>query len=867
MILMSLLIAIGAMAQTPILELSASQIGTTYPYQLSDEDAQKVYALENLTVAVRINTFSSMNGRKALFAISDPTLAKNTSAEGISSRYVAYGIYNAGPAYLASWRDGDRYSGTANKIPTNSEDVIVTYVINSTGHVVSLYVNGAKDKEWSGNSAGFSSDYEMATPGMVKTAHPNANIYIGGGKHSGGNDELFNGTITGVKVYSGALTAEQVAAIQFEDPVLLEQAREDFAAAKTAAQAILDEAEFNVVKEELPLQVRDANSPYYLWTNAQEPNEGPIANLINNNINDFFHTQWSQPVPAAPHYIEVDLGANNALSEFSFGYNTRDYDGGADYPYTIKVLASNDKSEYKEIATLTGLPTTRRQRYDSNSIKTETAYRYIRFNVTETKSMNRTYWHMSEFDLFTNTISVADKYQEVAHAVATLKSLCDSYESVSQNNTATLNEATAALNAAIQAINAGLETPEIPETPEFSYENLDKPTFLKGGNTTKVARVALNGEYLTGFTYELGQTQHFDMPQVEAGRTYNLNLTYEMAWGDLAIFQIDKNNNEKKYGYYTCVWEANGSPFGILVRENSELMCEELEIPSVETLEAISNGDATFLTIPYKITIDKDLETGDIVVVRVMVGKENNGAYNAKNVTEGGCLDLVFEVKEPDADLTVNLSPISDTDHLLYGLRGYIGTFSAPYPTVIPENVTAYYASYENKDELNGAQIISLTPIEEHATSECHGVPAEFGVVLVASPDYQNLVDGKAVVTMNRTKLRVETPANNAFSHSASNTVLIGAGDYILANGSEGIGFYESNPGTLAMNKAFLRLGSSNTSNVSAFRLVVDETVTGINGVATEKADAPIYDLSGRRVLNTVKGGIYIQNGKKFIVR
>jgi hypothetical protein len=36
------------------------------------------------------------------------------------------------------------------------------------------------------------------------------------------------------------------------------------------------------------------------------------------------------------------------------------------------------------------------------------------------------------------------------------------------------------------------------------------------------------------------------------------------------------------------------------------------------------------------------------------------------------------------------------------------------------------------------------------------------------------------------------------------------------------------------------------------------------NGV---DANAPIYDLSGRRVNNAVKGGIYIKNGKKFIVK
>lgn len=31
--------------------------------------------------------------------------------------------------------------------------------------------------------------------------------------------------------------------------------------------------------------------------------------------------------------------------------------------------------------------------------------------------------------------------------------------------------------------------------------------------------------------------------------------------------------------------------------------------------------------------------------------------------------------------------------------------------------------------------------------------------------------------------------------------------------------------------------------------------------------DAPVFDLSGRRVVKVVKGGLYIQNGKKFIVK
>ncbi len=41
--------------------------------------------------------------------------------------------------------------------------------------------------------------------------------------------------------------------------------------------------------------------------------------------------------------------------------------------------------------------------------------------------------------------------------------------------------------------------------------------------------------------------------------------------------------------------------------------------------------------------------------------------------------------------------------------------------------------------------------------------------------------------------------------------------------------------------------------------------VTGIETLDIEAAHAPIYDLSGRRVLTPAQGGVYLQNGKKFI--
>ena len=470
-----------AFAQTPVLELSAEQIGS-YPYQLEDEDAAKVFALTDLTVAVKINT-ASVSGRRGLFVTSDPTLAKNTAAEGTSSRYVAYGLNAENISYLASWRAGDRFSGSA-KFAANSE-VVCVYVINPTNGKFELYFNGALDRSWSGtNPNGFMNGYEIATPAMVKAAHANANIYIGGGVSSEGNDEVFDGTIIGVKVYEGALSVAEIAAISFEDPALLAAAQAEFNSAYTAAQAILDEAELAVNSTELPLQVDNANAAYYLWSNAPEPNEGHIKFLLDGSTGtydgkDFFHTQWSNPVPAAPHYIEVDLGVDNELSEFAFSYSTRNFGGADDYPNVIQITGSNDKQNYNEIYTVSDLPASSNTSWSSGNIVATTAYRYIRFNVTKTQQSNRTYWHMSEFDIYTNEISVADKYKAVANEVAALKNTCDSYADNATYGIAKLTAAAEAINALVETVNAGVAV----EPVTFDIYALDdymNPSLLEG---------------------------------------------------------------------------------------------------------------------------------------------------------------------------------------------------------------------------------------------------------------------------------------------------------------------------------------------------------------------------------------------------
>jgi hypothetical protein len=238
---------------------------------------------------------------------------------------------------------------------------------------------------------------------------------------------------------------------------------------------------------------------------------------------------------------------------------------------------------------------------------------------------------------------------------------------------------------------------------------------------------------------------------------------------------------------------------------------------------------------------------------------DGNGSYNSTaNPYYTDTYSSAIQMTEVSYPNTVTLASFEGSQ-LITNLEGNtIGTFSAPFPTLMSDgNVVAYYA-----EQVEGTEYVKLRAIATTAA-----IPANEGVILVGTT-----AETTSVLMVPATSEQQADLSSNLFKNSAGKKASMQEGDFILARGSQGIGFYPVNIDnsngtegtTLAMNKAFLRMG---TSNVAAFRLVVDEEVTAIDSVTTEKADAPIYDLSGRRVLNTIKGGIYIQNGKKFIVK
>lgn len=82
------------------------------------------------------------------------------------------------------------------------------------------------------------------------------------------------------------------------------------------------------------------------------------------------------------------------------------------------------------------------------------------------------------------------------------------------------------------------------------------------------------------------------------------------------------------------------------------------------------------------------------------------------------------------------------------------------------------------------------------------------------------------------------------------------------------VGFYTAaGDAALPANRAYLDKPAQEAVNAVAMNFG-NGMVTNINTASAQSADnAPIYDLSGRRVQHTVKGGLYIKGGRKFMAQ
>ncbi len=354
---------------------------------------------------------------------------------------------------------------------------------------------------------------------------------------------------------------------------------------------------------------------------------------------------------------------------------------------------------------------------------------------------------------------------------------------------------------------------------------------------------------------KLDEAQNLTLPIAKKKQNYNEALEYVDYLktaplnlpqnGDLLYIAATRDNKVK---YFTSQVHANG-----------DVDYDHKSSEGFLTTKATKTADAVFL---YTLEGQKATLTSVATGRRVVLGEraEDHVFYPtmATQASDGTKFEVssrdgkyVFEAEghflasdaNMDYALTYNsfslfaglrLERVGTTLPVHIGEGGY-ASFWCPSEYAVPEGVTAFRLHI-----VDG--MVRLTSIEGN-------VPKNTGIIL----------KGPANTDVNLTLVpNGNTPAiaDNLLQGSAEPQALT-TPVYALKK----TGRLVKVKGYMPAFKAYF------TATESQVRELLERGLTGIVNVEAQQEQAPIYDLSGRRVQNTTKGQLYITNGKKFIAK
>ena len=326
-------------------------------------------------------------------------------------------------------------------------------------------------------------------------------------------------------------------------------------------------------------------------------------------------------------------------------------------------------------------------------------------------------------------------------------------------------------------------------------------------------------------------------------KTASLNLPQN---GDLLYIAATRDNKVK---YFTSQVHANG-----------DVDYDHKSSEGFLTTKATKTADAVFL---YTLEGQKVTLTSVAAGSRVVLGERAEDHVFYPTMATQASDGTQFEVSSRDGKYTFDggghfLASDANMDYALTynsfsafaGLRlervgttlpvhigdGGTASFWSPVEYSVPEGVTAYSVKIVN----NKARLTKITT----------NVPKNTAVFLFGTPSSD--VNLTVVPDGNTAALQ-----DNILKGGATATILEGTAIMLKKNGT----------GLVKVNGAVPAFKAYFTATEAQVRELLDRGLTGVVSVATEAEDAPVYDLSGRRVQHTTKGGVYVTNGKKFIAK
>lgn len=300
-------------------------------------------------------------------------------------------------------------------------------------------------------------------------------------------------------------------------------------------------------------------------------------------------------------------------------------------------------------------------------------------------------------------------------------------------------------------------------------------------------------------------------------------------------------------------WSENGAPYTYYAHTGGSgsvwnYTIDNLQLRSVVQLNLggglgrNSNEAGSYL---------KNLEENKLGAIYMYDGSLKNNYYKLCFIGNGQSQNFFLDA----GDVIQQVVFYTGVETVSISAAGY-ATFSSTYAVDFSkaEGLTAYTATVSDNK-------VVMTPIENGI------VPANTGVILKGAAGNYIITTTEAVIENNDL-----VAATEEISSLSTETTVdeVTYKNYILNVVNEKPGFYLANNKKVAAGKAYLRVSAEKVAGAKALTIVWnDGETTGIEEnyeFGTMNSDAATYDLSGRKVANPAKG-LYIKNGKKFIVK
>lgn len=638
-----------------------------------------------------------------------------------------------------------------------------------------------------------------------------------------------------------------------------------------------------------------------LSTNAQEPTEGKIGNLIDGNLKTYFHTTWSVANPDVEyHCLNVDL--EKAVSAVTMKYAKRFNSHSNGLPSKVHIFTSNDsvnwvsqgivKFAFTDSATIDGSKVANFIGRTSAAFKNGEKYRYLRLQVEQNQGGSRTngnlYFFLGELRIYE---AAYDKDNSLAESVdpTIRKNLVDQLEAapaVIAAGNATQDNINA-LQTALEAYKAVYPDPatlqaEIQRQQQLIDVAVEGEGFGNYDNGAKASfQTALDAvkNHINEFR-TIEQLNTAKAQVAEAAKTFAAAL-HKPATGDIIYLRCKSDNatlnkqyvyaaanNTKitlRWGWYsaddgedanlsnllTLMWMVKANDDGTFTLKN---VGTGLNMAARTEKATNTDNDLRLAAAGSETPVSVSFEAAPVASSFLLsVGK---GTY-LRFYTKAG---LVYTDNAPSADSYFTIEKA-----VAWGENTYVGfTAQRPTPCTLPYDIESSIGDEGTLYQVKGLytegdkKTLELTAFAPNTIIHA-GTP----FIVVANEGHDGVNFFPTASSLYEFTYSFDCAKVNGLCGTLDRQEMK-AGQGIFNKGKV---VSATNEDAIGGNSAYLDHTVPVITEKGDYSVPVEGfDVTGISPSVTVTAHDAIYDLHGRRVVKTQRG-LYIINGKKVVVK